>query len=338
MKKITITFCAMFLFGTAFAQETITNQENSNVTATTSSVDMEELIALSSNRNSRVGGGLLALDYHQSEFGGVELQPLLTGLGFAVTEENGGGDLDVVLASQPWDVAVVQVHSNGLLPAEVTAIGDYIAGGGLLILSYWDLDTDAALQAIVGVTATIDFFDPLPVTVWETADPIFNTPNLITGLAVIGDNGGSDNGDRMEPAATATALAGFTATPTANEGAIIRANGGNSYFHGFAASDLDLATYLDLIENEVTLLVLGVEDNTISGFDFYPNPVRNTLNVSAQNSIDRVEIFNLLGQKVLDVSVNALSSQINLSGLSSGAYVMSVTVNGQVGSYKIMKN
>lgn len=339
MKKITIMLSAMFLVGVSYTQaQTSGTSGTNNPDGTVTTIDTQQLIALSNNTTVRVPAGSTVLDYMQDGFGGVDLNALLTGIGFTVTSGGVAGELDVLIPSQPWDLVILQVHNNNLSPSEVTAIGNYVAGGGKLIMSYWDLDTDPTLQGIVGVSNTIDFLAPLPVTVWEGADPIFNTPNVITGLAVIGDNAGNDNGDRMEPAAGAVALAGFVPTPTTNEAALIEANGGNTYYHGFAGGDMDLTSFVNLIENEAEFLfTLGVGDNTIEGFDYYPNPTTSTLQLSALDNIERVAIFNILGQKVHDQSINALSSEVNLSKLTTGTYVMSVIVNGQEGRYKLIK-
>ena len=45
----------------------------------------------------------------------------------------------------------------------------------------------------------------------------------------------------------------------------------------------------------------------------------------------------MLGQKVIDQNVNATTSQLNVSNLATGAYIMKVSVNGQIGTYKILK-
>ncbi|MEP2991708.1 MAG: T9SS type A sorting domain-containing protein [Gilvibacter sp.] len=340
MKKITFIFCAMFLLGASYAHaQTTVNTSNNPNPGAPSTVDMERLLELSSNTTVRVPTGTTVLDYVQDAFAGVDLEPMLTSIGFTVThDESAAGGLDVLISSTAWDLVILQVNNNNLTPAEVTAIGDYLTGGGKLIMQYWDLDQDPTLQAIVGVDNTIDFTFPLDVFVWEAADPIFTTPNVVTGLTIIGDNAGNDNGDRLNPAAGGVALAGFVATTTANEAAIVEANGGNSYYHGFAGADMDLASWLNLIENETEFLfTLGVDDNIIEGFTYYPNPTTSTITLSALDNIERIAIYNVLGQQVMTQKINAITSQINLSTLAAGTYVMSVTVNGQMGRYKLVK-
>jgi hypothetical protein len=83
--------------------------------------------------------------------------------------------------------------------------------------------------------------------------------------------------------------------------------------------------------------ILGVDDNAIAGFSFYPNPANEVLNLNAVDIIENVAVFNMLGQKVLDQTIEATNSQLNISNLATGTYVMKVTVNGQVGTYKLVK-
>lgn len=82
---------------------------------------------------------------------------------------------------------------------------------------------------------------------------------------------------------------------------------------------------------------LGVLDNTIEGFVFYPNPSNDIINLGADQNIDSVSLFNILGQKVIEQTVGATTGQLNVSNIAAGAYLMQVTVNGQVGTYKVMK-
>ncbi len=83
---------------------------------------------------------------------------------------------------------------------------------------------------------------------------------------------------------------------------------------------------------------LGVSENALEGFAYYPNPTSDVLSLKSVNSIDSVSIFNILGQKVMDTNIGATTSDINLSGLTAGTYIMKVTIEGQTGTYKVLKN
>jgi len=82
---------------------------------------------------------------------------------------------------------------------------------------------------------------------------------------------------------------------------------------------------------------LGTDDNIIEGFTYYPNPTDGILNLNSIENIDDVAIYNLLGQQVLNQTIRATSVELNVSNLTVGAYIMKVSVNGQIGTYKIIK-
>ncbi|MES2410504.1 MAG: T9SS type A sorting domain-containing protein [Bacteroidota bacterium] len=76
-------------------------------------------------------------------------------------------------------------------------------------------------------------------------------------------------------------------------------------------------------------------DNT--NFLYYPNPVKNTLNLSYNQEISNVEVYNLLGQRVSSSIINANNAQVDMSNLSKGAYLVRVASNNQVKTVKVIK-
>ncbi len=84
-------------------------------------------------------------------------------------------------------------------------------------------------------------------------------------------------------------------------------------------------------------IIASVVENALEGFVIYPNPSSEIINLKSVNTIETVAIFNILGQKIMDMNVNALTSEINVSSFNTGTYIMKVTVYGQTGTYKILK-
>jgi hypothetical protein len=81
----------------------------------------------------------------------------------------------------------------------------------------------------------------------------------------------------------------------------------------------------------------SIDDLKQFNFSAYPNPASNNLNLSASKNIDTVEIFNLIGQKVMTVTPNTNTTSINVSTLNSGIYIVKATIQGTKGSYKFVK-
>lgn len=74
-----------------------------------------------------------------------------------------------------------------------------------------------------------------------------------------------------------------------------------------------------------------------ANFTYYPNPVKNVLNLSYNKEISNVEVYNLLGQKVISNKLNTTDAQIDMSNLSNGAYMVKVTSDNQVKTIKVIK-
>ena len=82
----------------------------------------------------------------------------------------------------------------------------------------------------------------------------------------------------------------------------------------------------------------GVDDFGISTVVFYPNPMGDVVNVTAQVEIEKVVIFSLTGQKLIEKQVGSLNSQIDVSNFASGPYLMYVTTStGKVGVFNLIK-
>jgi len=83
--------------------------------------------------------------------------------------------------------------------------------------------------------------------------------------------------------------------------------------------------------------LVGVNDFASYGFSAYPNPVKNVLNLKANEAINSVAIYNILGQEVYSAKLGAMTSQIDMSQMASGAYFVKVNINGTEGTVKVIK-
>lgn len=67
---------------------------------------------------------------------------------------------------------------------------------------------------------------------------------------------------------------------------------------------------------------LAVSNFEKSKFRFYPNPVKDVLNLSYDKNISNVIVFNLLGQEVLSMILKSNQIEIDMSYLPSGIYIV----------------
>lgn len=78
-------------------------------------------------------------------------------------------------------------------------------------------------------------------------------------------------------------------------------------------------------------------NHTIKGFSLFPTPVENHVNIKADEEIKSVVVLNLLGQRLMQFSVNATNTQLDLTKLASGYYFLEVHTNDHTGVYRINK-
>lgn len=82
---------------------------------------------------------------------------------------------------------------------------------------------------------------------------------------------------------------------------------------------------------------LSIQDFDKNKVIFYPNPVKNNLNLSYNETIESIEIFNILGQTVLTQNINKNDAEIDLSSLSNGNYSVKIKTVTTTQNIKIIK-
>ena len=119
---------------------------------------------------------------------------------------------------------------------------------------------------------------------------------------------------------------------------VLSGYGDTVQFAFYAFSDTSNEDNDFFIDNfQITSATLGTENNTLEGFTLYPTIVKEALNFNSQKNVEAIAVYNLLGQEVYKGMPNANSSSINLSSLRPGVYLVKVTAEGLIGSYKIIK-
>lgn len=88
----------------------------------------------------------------------------------------------------------------------------------------------------------------------------------------------------------------------------------------------------------VTVTVtLGDREFDAAAFTYYPNPVKDVLNISYSSDITSVTVYNLLGQQVMAKELNAATGTIDMSVLQDGTYIVNVTSGNIVKTIKVIK-
>ncbi len=70
----------------------------------------------------------------------------------------------------------------------------------------------------------------------------------------------------------------------------------------------------------------------------YPNPVKDILNIShGKENMTALEVYNLLGQKVIVKQIQTQTYQLDMSDLAAGNYLLRITTNTQIKTVRISK-
>lgn len=95
--------------------------------------------------------------------------------------------------------------------------------------------------------------------------------------------------------------------------------------------------YIDnLYFHNGTTAVSDLKENIL--VSMYPNPVQDRLNIVSAQEINQVVVRNLLGQNIKTIMVNNREASIDLNGISSGNYFITLKLaNGQSSTQKFVK-
>ena len=105
---------------------------------------------------------------------------------------------------------------------------------------------------------------------------------------------------------------------------------------GLNANPDDEATLGKVVVSPNTT-VLSVKEYNKIDIVVYPNPVQNTLNVSAAARVDSVSIFDISGREVLTATPNAAAFSLDVATLNKGLYLVSLKAGDQEMTTKLVK-
>jgi hypothetical protein len=95
--------------------------------------------------------------------------------------------------------------------------------------------------------------------------------------------------------------------------------------------------YFDNLYFSLTNPALGTQNFETSKVSMYPNPAKNSVTIDANGSIEKVSIYNILGQEVLTKKPNSNSTTIQTSSLQKGTYIVRSTIDGKTTTSKLIK-
>jgi|TARA_B110000093_G_scaffold118503_1_gene126909 para-nitrobenzyl esterase len=86
------------------------------------------------------------------------------------------------------------------------------------------------------------------------------------------------------------------------------------------------------IEEIICTTTWSVDEHSVS-FNVFPNPASGFLTINANSKVDKLTVYDLMGQVVL---TSSNENSINVDGLNAGYYYLSVHADGKTGVQPIM--
>ncbi len=126
----------------------------------------------------------------------------------------------------------------------------------------------------------------------------------------------------------ATATDNYDTTPTVVVGGdTVDTSTVDTYTVTYNVSDASGNAAAELTRTVTVTEVLGLDSTEINWVSIYPNPTASKWTIESSRVIDTVTLFNLLGQKVLEKTVNDTKVNIDTSNLKTGVYILKVNKN-----------
>ena len=82
---------------------------------------------------------------------------------------------------------------------------------------------------------------------------------------------------------------------------------------------------------------LGIEENQIPNIVVYPNPLTNWVSFNVPGQINRIKIYSVTGELILDNKDIGNQTEFDLSGFSSGIYYAEILSEGKTQIVKLIK-
>ena len=87
-------------------------------------------------------------------------------------------------------------------------------------------------------------------------------------------------------------------------------------------------------ESSCVSVTLSTEDFSKLGVKLYPNPVKNSFTIEGETAIEKLAIYNLIGQRVKTFTN---TNTFNIEDLTSGTYMVEVATEKGIAHTKIVK-
>lgn len=97
------------------------------------------------------------------------------------------------------------------------------------------------------------------------------------------------------------------------------------------------ATFANTYGSCVDCASLSIVENGIEASAVYPNPVVSEVTIQRNSNIEKVIVYSIVGEKVMEINTNSNSVELNLEGLSSGVYQVVISGDNKISRTQLIK-
>ncbi|MDF2454447.1 MAG: secretion system protein Por [Cytophagaceae bacterium] len=115
------------------------------------------------------------------------------------------------------------------------------------------------------------------------------------------------------------------------------ADGGGQWLE-LIDTNLDNNLASSWIASSTPLILDNQQASTANQLSIYPNPTNNELSIKATSIIYRVEVLDMLGESLTELTVDADVCQLNLSALNNGIYFLKINYGNSIRIEKVIKH
>jgi Secretion system C-terminal sorting domain/FG-GAP-like repeat len=219
-----------------------------------------------------------------------------------VADTDGDGDLDfLVSGSQAGSIANTILYisnGSGVFTQTATSLQQTFAGKN----AFADLDNDGDQDVLIVGSQAGGFPNIFNIAYQNTGNNVFVQADVLGGEYIADCIIDDFTGDGLKD----VIIQGF-------------ANDTNVYWN--------------------TSTNLGINNPEISNqaVTFFPNPAKDIVTFKSSENIDKITIYNLLGQEFFSKEINSNETTVDVSNFSNGTYIAKMTSNGKTESLKLVK-
>jgi len=259
-----------------------------------------------------------------------EIPPVTYPVNFSVINGNGSiaalvNNSEINSGNQVIEASAVVFTAN---PADAYRVKEWTVNGTIITDNNTNTLTISDIKEETTVTVE---FEEIPVQTYMVDFSVLNGNGILK--AYMGEeelssgsivNAGSEIICKAEP------NVGYQVKEWTVNGNIVSDNNTETYTSSEVNEDITLS-----VEFENTTSV----DNNFSETRIYPNPFDNWITIEHKTSVNRIDIINISGQKLIHMNVNgALKTKINTQALKSGIYILKLHyTNGEAQIHKLIK-